>query len=95
MPSASADPRLLRLLDLGPTDVIKVKCVCGKLVLYAHGFLPRHHRIPSDTLVYDLQYRLRCKHCNRRDGFEISVVDQRHLGDSSKPQPRTVIVSGE
>jgi hypothetical protein len=30
------------------------------------------------------------------DGFKISIVDQRHLGDSSKkPMPRVVIVPGK
>jgi hypothetical protein len=32
-----------------------------------------HHRLPSDTLIYDLQFRLKCRHCKgRRGNFEIA-----------------------
>jgi hypothetical protein len=93
-PGDRSDPRTLRLFDLTPHEVVEVVCTCcGRIVEYGHRFLARHHRIASDTLVYDLQFKLRCKHCNLTDGFEISVVDKRHLGDSSKkPMPRIVIV---
>ena len=38
----------------------------GALCMRAHveyhkGFLQRRHRVPSDTLVFDLQFRLRCR----------------------------------
>jgi hypothetical protein len=45
--------------------------------------------------VYDLQYRLRCQHCNRRSGFRIAVVDGRERGDNSVQMPERVIVTGE
>lgn len=44
---------------------------------YGRGLLQRLHRVPTDTLIYDLQYRLRCRHCNRRDGFGIGILDTR------------------
>ena len=95
-PGNRPDPRTLRLFDLAPHEVVEVVCTCGRIVEYSHRSLARHHRIASDTLVYDLQYRLRCKHCNVTDGFKISIVDQRHLGDSSKhPMPRVVVVPGK
>jgi hypothetical protein len=95
-PGNRSDPRTLRLFDLTPHEVVEVVCTCGRIVEYSHRLLARHHRIASDTLVYDLQYRLRCKHCNVTDGFKISIVDQRHLGDSSKkPMPRVVVVPGK
>ena len=51
--------RWLRLGDLAPHEVIVVSCPCGRSVEYHKGFLQRRHRVPSDTLVYDLQFRLR------------------------------------
>jgi hypothetical protein len=35
----------------------------------------------ADTLVFDLQFRLRCSHCNRRSGFGITIIDERALGN--------------
>ena len=37
---------------------------CGRSVEYFPGFLQRRHRVPSDILVFDMQFRLRCSHCN-------------------------------
>ncbi len=51
--------RWLRLGDLAPHEVIVVRCPCGRSVEYFPGFLQRRHRLPSDFLVYDLQFRLR------------------------------------
>ena len=53
--------RWLRLGDLAAHEVIVVKCPCGRSIEYHKGFLRRRHRVPSDFLVYDLQFRLRCK----------------------------------
>jgi hypothetical protein len=57
--------------------------------------LQRRRRIASDTLAYDLQYRLRCRRCNRRSGFRIAVVDGRGRGDNSVPERERVVVAGE
>ena len=65
--------RWLRLGDLAPHEVIVVRCPCGRSVEYHKGFLQRRHRAPSDTLVFDLQFRLRCSHCNARAGFRITA----------------------
>jgi hypothetical protein len=46
------------------------------------------------TLVFDLQYRFRCSHCGRRDGFGISLRDERDRGDNTKCECRSVIVPG-
>ena len=56
-------------------------CPCERSVEYHPGFLQRRHRLPSDTLVFDLQFRLRCAHCNARAGFRITVFDTRKRGD--------------
>jgi hypothetical protein len=74
--------------------VIVVRCGCGRSE-YPPGFLQRRYRVPSDTLVYDLQFRLRCSHCNRRAGFRITIFDDRTRGDSSKPRLERVVVAGE
>jgi hypothetical protein len=86
------DMRTLRLLDLAPHDYIVVNCQCGRIVEYMPGFLQRRHRLPSTTLVYDLQFRLRCSHCRSDRGFEIAVEDSRDRNDPSKPRIKRVIV---
>ena len=87
--------RWLRLGDLAPHEVIVVRCSCGRSVEYHKGFLQRRHRVPSDFLVYDLQFRLRCSHCNARAGFRITIFDTRTRGDNWKPRLERVVVAGE
>ena len=72
-----------------------VRCPCERSVEYHPGFLQRRHRMPSDTLVFDLQFSLRCSHCNRRSGFRIAIFDNRTRGDNSKPRLERVVVAGE
>jgi hypothetical protein len=55
-------------------------------VEYHKGFLQRRYRMSSETLVFNLQFRLRCSHCNRRAGFRITILDTRTRGDSLKPR---------
>jgi hypothetical protein len=43
------------------------------------GSLQRLHHLPSDTLVYDLQYRLRCIKCRADRGLEIIIQDMREI----------------
>ncbi len=94
VPEADPEYKTLRLIDLQPYEVVAVRCRCGRIVHYPNGFLQRRAKLSSLTLIYDLQYRLRCAGCNSRDGFQISVEDHRHIGDSSKPVLRRVIVGG-
>jgi hypothetical protein len=88
------DLRELRLIDLAPHDTIVITCECGRIAEYMHGALQRLHRIPSTTLVHDLQYRFRCRHCSRGRGFKISLRDERDRGDLSKSRTERVIVPG-
>jgi len=88
------DPRMLRLFDLGPNAAIVVTCACGWITEYADGMLQRRHRVPSDTLVFDLQYRLRCRQCGRRRGFTIAIQDRRPVGTSShRPEPVVIVAA--
>ncbi len=88
--------RWLRLGDLASHEVIVVRCPCGRSVEYHKRFLQRRHRVPSDTLVYDLQFRLRCcTYCNCRRGFRITILDARTRWDNSKPRLERVVVTGE
>ncbi len=84
--------RTLRLLDLAPYEYIVVRCICGRIAEYGPGFLQRRHRLPSKTLIYDLQYRLRCRHCRADRGFEIAIEDGRERHNPSKPRIERVIV---
>lgn len=92
MPS-EPDTRCLRLFDLKPYEHMIVRCRCGRIAQYMPGVLQRRHRVPSDTLIYDLQFRLRCSGCRAFNGFEITVKDMRNIGDNSKPCPVRVIVA--
>jgi hypothetical protein len=65
------------VLAMAAHEVIVVRCPRGRNVEYHPGFLQRWHRLPSDFLVYDLQFRLRCKGCNRWSGFRITIFDER------------------
>lgn len=86
------DPRSLRLFDLATDEGVVVTCQCGRSVEYFAGFLQRAHRLPSDTLIYDLQFRFRCTHCNRRSGFRIAIADRRTIGKTSRRAPERVVV---
>ena len=86
--------RWLRLGDLAAHEVIVVRCPCERSVEFPPGFLQRRHRFPSDTLVFDLQFRLRCKGCNRRSGFRITIFDVRTRGDNLKPRLERVVWRG-
>jgi hypothetical protein len=46
-------------------------------------------------LAFDLQFRLRCSHCNARVGFRITIFDTRTRGDSWEPRLERVVVAGE
>ena len=86
------DPRLLRLIDLADYEYVVVTCRCGRIVEYMPGFLQRRYRLSSTTLVYDLQYRLRCRHCRADRGFEIVIEDTRHRGyTDQKPSYRVIV----
>lgn len=89
------DPRTIRLFDLVPHEVVRIACECGHITEYGYGLLQRLHRFPSDTLVFDLQFRLRCAHCNRKTGFRISITDPRGVHNSFTPMPEIVVVEVE
>jgi len=94
------EPRTLRLYDMGANDVLTVQCACGRLARFAAGELQRRHRVPSDTLIYDLQYRLRCgfSQCKRRDGVRIVLWDGEPTGPRTPPRdlgPHVVVVEGD
>jgi hypothetical protein len=86
------DARTLRLFDLEPYECIVVRCEYGRSTDYRKGFLQRHQRVPSDTLVYDLQFRLRCTQCNRTKGFGISIRDGQNRGTASERSEEWIIV---
>lgn len=85
-------PSTLRLLDLRPYEIIVARCECGRIVEFRHGTFQRLRRVSSTTLVWDLQFRLRCKRCGRREGFTISIADERGRGDGTMAKTERVIV---
>ena len=88
------DPRLWRLFDLAEHEEVEVVCMCGyRRMCFGRGLMQRLYRVPSDTLLYDLQYRLRCRHCNARRDFRITVRDTRpHTDKQFVGDPPVVIV---
>src|SRR5690349_13389859 len=85
----------LRLLDLAPNETIRVYCQCGRITEFSHGYLQRMRRLPSTFLVYDLQWRLKCRHCNARSDFKITIFDEKYRTVNSDQQPpERVIVPG-
>jgi hypothetical protein len=86
------DYRTLRLLDLGRDEMIEVRCVCGWTTHYAPGFLQRRHRMPSDMLIFDLQFRVRCSHCSRRNGFAIQVINSRVTTMKEDHPPKVIVL---
>ena len=94
-PAGDPDPRTLRLFDLAPQEAIVVRCACGWITEYARGLLQRLHRVRSDTLIYDLQFRLRRRHCNRTGDFDIGILDTRHRSNSAQPRVERFIVAKE
>jgi hypothetical protein len=57
--------------------VLTVQRQRGHFSRFPAGELQQKHRVPSDTLIYDLQYRLRCKRpeCRRSKGMRILLWD--------------------
>jgi hypothetical protein len=62
-----------RIQDLGPGDFVKVECVCGHSELIPAGGLQLGLRLPPHLPVLDLQYRLRCRECDRRGRVVVSI----------------------
>ena len=58
----------------------------------ALGVVLQDTKAPSDTLVFDLQFQLRCKGCNGWRGFRITILDNRTRGDNWKPRLERVVV---
>jgi hypothetical protein len=64
----------VRLEDLGPHDFVQVKCaVCGHAELipptsFLHGL-----RLPSNTVVRDLERKLRCRECDAKGKAVVSI----------------------
>ena len=61
----------------------------------ALGVVPQDTKVASDTLVFDLQFRLRCRQCNRPGGFRIAIFHERTRGDNLKPRLERIVVVGE
>lgn len=76
------DPRTIRLYDLRPDQDVFVRCPCGRVVQYQYGVLQKKHRLPSDMLVYDLRWRLRCE-CGRWRGLGVEITGAANAGGNS------------
>jgi hypothetical protein len=86
------DIRRTRLFDLADDERVHVRCQCGMSVEFHPGVFPKRYHTPSDTLIYDLRYRLKCSHCARKTGHEISIMARRFVGNSSALPPLRVVV---
>ncbi len=66
MPPSRQTREGVRLWDLKDGQRVAVTCICGRITHFLPGVLQRLHKMPSDTLVYDLRYGLRCQKCRSR-----------------------------
>jgi hypothetical protein len=62
-----------RVSDLGPGDFVHVECVCGHSELILASGLQQGLRLPPFMPVLDLQYRLRCRECDRRGRVAVLI----------------------
>jgi hypothetical protein len=63
-----------RIGDLSPGDFLRVECLsCGHDMLIPPSGLLRGLRLPQFMPVLDLQYRLRCRECDRRGRVVVSI----------------------
>ncbi len=81
-----------RLYDLADHERIHVQCQCGFIVEFHPAMFPKQYRTPSDTLVYNLQFKLKCSHCGRKAGFEIAIMSRRMVDSSSNFVPSRTMV---
>src|SRR5512135_2910349 len=90
-------PRTLRLYDIEPQDVLTAQCPCGHIGRFAEGDLQRRFHVPSDTLIADLQYRMRCRQCRRSKGLRIVLWKGEPMMSRSKHDigHHVVIVEGD
>lgn len=77
----------VRLWDVRDGQKIVVTCACGQIAHFLPGVLQRVHKLPSDTLVNDLRYRLRCAKCNSRERFKVTVVEDKWPRDRAPTEP--------
>jgi hypothetical protein len=63
---------------------------CGQTTHVLPGTLQRLHRLPSDTRMCDLRYRLRCTKCNSQARFTVTVKDTSGRPTSLLEPARTV-----
>jgi hypothetical protein len=61
-----------RLSDLGPGDLVKVECICGHRELLTAAMLATAGVKPFQNIL-DLEYKLRCRECDRRGRVVISI----------------------
>jgi hypothetical protein len=86
------DAKDMKLADIKRGETLIVRCDCGHCSEFPYGHLQRHHKLPSSTLIFDLQFRLRCQKCKSTGPFRISLLDERFRGD---PGGERIVVGAE
>jgi hypothetical protein len=76
------DTKDMRLSDVRPNETIIVRCHCGHCAEFPYGHLQRHNKLPSSMLIFDLQFKMRCKACKSAGPFRISLLDERFRGQT-------------
>jgi hypothetical protein len=61
-----------RLRDLGPGDLVQVECICGHNELLTAAMLATAG-VKEFQNILDLQYKLRCRECDRRGRVVVSI----------------------
>lgn len=82
----------MRLADVRQNETIIVRCHCGHCAEFPYGQLQRQHKLPSSTLIFDLQFKMRCKSCKSAGPFRIALLDERFR---DQPGSERIIVGAE
>jgi hypothetical protein len=63
-----------RIVDLGPDDLVKVKCyACGHEVLLPPSALHHGLHLRPETPILDLERKMRCRECDEKGRALVTV----------------------
>jgi hypothetical protein len=69
-------------------------CICGQTTIFGPDVMQRVHRVPSDTLIYDLRFRLRCRRC-KSEPVRMMLVDKREWQKPAELRKPGGLIYGE
>jgi hypothetical protein len=84
-----------RLCDIGPDEVLSIRCTCGRVVQFGPNAI-QHLGAPPETPIADIVPRLKCENCGARDGFAVTLENAAGVGNRAvAPLPIAVFSEPE